>query len=499
MWLATAIGCLTVAGCNKSKRTLPSDDVLAQAKTLDLSSLGLKTMPFAMRGNPNLRELNLSGNQLSSVPDWLWQLPQLKFISLNNNRLDSINVPVSAVVSEFSAHNNKLIIAKINGAYLEHLDLGYNIIRKITLDSTCRRLNYIQLSKNKLESIDVPKSTKALLVDSNELRSISAQAGSQIELLSANSNQLSRIGIPIANARYIYLENNKLRSWRTGDYPNLKVLKLRGNQLQFFGKLEAKSLELLDLGGNEITNFAVSSINAPLLRNLFLNDGRLREVNGNLAGLPELRTLDLGSNQLTTIILTKSGPHLARIDLSENKLKIVPDFLKSTLRLRYLRIENNRLTALPAWLQTLPHLERIWAQNNYINEFPRLLIGHAPIQLANLSNNPFKFIPDTMSVGGQLSILYLHRVGMKTVPKWVFDCVGVDILGLAENPIEVWPAELSKLTRLRMLHWQKSGLMTLPASLPKYARLEKIDMRKTKLSAEAKQKLRRAYGDKVKF
>jgi len=498
-WLALFLGISVFGGCQGQKNKLPDEDTLKQARALDLTDLGLQSVPLAIKGNPNLSDLNLSHNQLKSIPDWLWQLPQLKRVTLDFNALDSLNVPGSAVVSELSAHHNRLAKANFNGAFLEHLDLAQNRLTEIALDSNCRRLTYLQLSNNNLKALWLPKPTKALLVDSNELTQLTAALGTEVEVLSANQNQIARLTLSLANARHLYLESNQLRFWSPGNYPMLRVLKLRGNRLQAFGKIEAPSLELLDLGATELQSFNIQSLRAPMLRSLFINDGILRSIQGRLSELPQLRTLDLGSNQLKSIALSESGPHLARLDLSENQLREIPNFLKATVRIRYLRLENNRLSTLPAWMQTLPHLERVWLQNNYLTAFPTLLLGHAPLQLANLSNNPFKKIPDTMAVGGQLGILYLHRVGMSKVPAWIFNCKGVDILGLAENPIDEWPDGLSKLTRMRMLHWQKSGLTTLPATLPKFPRLEKIDMRKTKLSQASIQKLKKAYGNKVKF
>jgi len=69
---------------------------LIDLKKLDLSCIGLKTIPDELRYLQNLEELNLSGNNLQELPDGIFTLKNLKVLNLGDiinggNKLQSIS------------------------------------------------------------------------------------------------------------------------------------------------------------------------------------------------------------------------------------------------------------------------------------------------------------------------------------------------------------------------------------------------------------------------
>src|SRR5258708_5565059 len=58
--------------------------------SLDLSKLGLSTIPDSLAKLSNLYVLSLSGNPISTIPDSLAQLSNLQHVYLSDTQIDTI-------------------------------------------------------------------------------------------------------------------------------------------------------------------------------------------------------------------------------------------------------------------------------------------------------------------------------------------------------------------------------------------------------------------------
>ncbi|MDD0970079.1 NEL-type E3 ubiquitin ligase domain-containing protein [Pseudomonas aphyarum] len=148
------------------------------------------------------------------------------------------------------------------------------------------------------------------------------------------------------------------------------------NDVAYFLKA-FKNLETLEVGRNRLT--------------------QLPEV---VPLMPNLRRLGLGQNriQLTEHSLVKLSlmRNLQSLDLSENPLGATVD-VSEMLELTDLSVRNTRTTELPKGLQRLPYLDRVDLRDNDIRDLPQWLF-ETPRRVSetiNLRNNPISELSST--------------------------------------------------------------------------------------------------------
>ena len=118
------------------------------------------------------------------------------------------------------------------------------------------------------------------------------------------------------------------------------------------------------------------------LRRLDLNDNQLTgEIPSELGGLSGIRYLSLYGNRLTGEIPPELGdlPNLEDLRLNRNQLiGEIPSELRGLANLRILIFNDNRLNgSIPSWLGELSELGQLWLRDNE-------LTGSIPSELAGL-------------------------------------------------------------------------------------------------------------------
>lgn len=203
-------------------------DELSEMKTLrelDLSRLGLKTLPAQIGQLSDLTMLILSYNQITSLPSEICQLEKLEALILDGNQLTSLPPEIGKLKS--------LIALYIDENQLTSLpnEIGF-----------LRSLQDLYLNKNDLSSL--PPSIgnlgnlKHLFATSNKIESIPLEIGKlrNIQTLSLKSNKLSTLPDEI------------------GDLLELEQLSLNFNSLETLPKsiLKLNNLSRLNLAANKL-------------------------------------------------------------------------------------------------------------------------------------------------------------------------------------------------------------------------------------------------------
>jgi hypothetical protein len=136
------------------------------------------------------------------------------------------------------------------------------------------------------------------------------------------------------------------------------------------------------------------------LETLELGRNRLTQLPEVISLMPNLRRLGLGQNriQLTEQALVKLSRmrSLQSLDLSENPLGATLD-VSEMFELTDLSVRNTRTTELPKGLQRLPHLDRVDLRDNDIRDLPQWLF-ETPRRFSetiNLRNNPISELSST--------------------------------------------------------------------------------------------------------
>jgi len=154
-----------------------------------------------------------------------------------------------------------------------------------------------------------------------------------------------------------YNQLHTLPDW-LGGFHSLKKLNLRGNEINALPDStgELKGLSFLDIGINsfiEIPEFIGKLQN---LTELALgHSGEWEEESYKRM----TNDLDRQINELDKLpAFLSSLPKLKRLDLGYTALKSLPEDLRS-LRLEYLNLANNKLTAIPEWLGEMTSLREL--------------------------------------------------------------------------------------------------------------------------------------------
>lgn len=241
---------------------------------LDLSNLGLASVPKEIGLLTFLISIDLSGNQLTSLPEEIAHLKLLKSLQLGDNDLTSLPKEIKKLES----------------------------------------LTFLSLDNNQLTSlpreIGQLKSLKSLILSNNQLTSLPEEIGEMISLekIFLYENQLTRLPeaiVQLQELTEIYLFGNRLTYLpkKIGRLKSLTCLHIGYNQFTILPK-EVGQLELLTglyLSGNRITSLPKEIGQLKLLVELHISDNLLTSLPDEIGNLMFLKELRLYNNQLTSL------------------------------------------------------------------------------------------------------------------------------------------------------------------------------------------------------
>ncbi len=241
---------------------------------LDLSNLGLTSVPIEIGLISFISKLNLSKNRLTGLPKEIGQLKSLTSLELGDNHLTSLPKQIGELES----------------------------------------LTFLGLDENQLTSLPHElgklKSLKSLVLSNNQLTSLPEEIGEikSLETIYLYENELTSLPEKIVQLEElveIYVFNNRLTSLpeKIGRLKSLRHLNIAFNQLTSLPR-EIGQLELLTglyLSGNRLTRLPEEIGQLKLLTDLYLSDNLLTTLPDKIGDLIFLKELRLYNNQLTSL------------------------------------------------------------------------------------------------------------------------------------------------------------------------------------------------------
>ena len=166
--------------------------------------------------------------------------------------------------------------------------------------------------------------------------------------------------------------------------------------------------------------------------------------------------LDLSDNDLETIPDLYHLTNLESINLSNNKLREVPEWISKLHKLEYINCNRNFITEIP---KTLPHnLTTLYLGNNLITEIPKTLPNK--LEYLSLSHNSITDVPELHLPN--LTYLNLRNNFIHNLPNQLptelYD------ISLAGNLIKKLPTKLPP--KLKFLDLSNNLITKLPNQLP---------------------------------
>lgn len=167
--------------------------------------------------------------------------------------------------------------------------------------------------------------------------------------------------------------------------------------------------------------------------------------NGELKGIQRLKL----SQQLTKLpreILTLADS-LEILDVSDNLLTDLPEWLTELPKLKIVFASNNRFTRLPLVLGRCRALEMVGFKSNQI---VRVAEESLPEQLRwlILTDNQIETLPESLGHRPRLQKLALAGNKIKALPKSFANLVNLELVRLSANQLELFPEVLLELPKL---------------------------------------------------
>ncbi|MEU0035519.1 leucine-rich repeat domain-containing protein [Streptomyces sp. NPDC006333] len=444
---------------------------LTQLTTLALAQNRLTSVPDSLSSLTQLTDLNLSANELTFVPDWLGNLSQLRFLYLFANELTSVPETLG------------------NLTELTRLDLDVNRLSSLP-ESLGRlsKLTRLYVASNHLATFPPVLSSLTQLtglnLSGNLLSEVPESLGDLTQLAELNLSDTALTAVPeclgnLTQLVELYLFNNRLVDVpeALGNLTRLEILRLDLNRLtsvpESLGNLA--SIRRLDLDNNRLISIPDSLGNLTELHTLYLYSNELTAVPESLGNLTKLSTLNLSENALTDIPDSLGNcTELVELNLSANALRVIPESMRNLMELSVLSLSDNRLALFPESLENLTQLSQISMNRNLIPAVPEAIGNFVELTSLELGHNRLTFLPQSLGNLDQLVELNLGGNGLTAVPDSLGNLTGLTLLNLSGNGLTAVPDSLGNLTELILLNLSGNELTAVPDSLGNLTELTEL-------------------------
>lgn len=132
----------------------------------------------------------------------------------------------------------------------------------------------------------------------------------------------------------------------------------------------------------------------------------------------------------------KDPDHVYRLDLSDKKLKEVPD-LRQFKNLNALDLSHNKLRTLPVWITELANLQELRVSRNRLAEFPEGICRLVHLKRLDMSRNALTGLPKCMGGLKELTSLDLWDNDLMDFPAQIAGMEALRFLDLRNIQFEI--------------------------------------------------------------
>lgn len=155
--------------------------------------------------------------------------------------------------------------------------------------------------------------------------------------------------------------------------------------------------------------------------------------------------------------LQRLTANLRTVDLSGNKIEVLPATIGNFPQLKSLTLNSNRLAGIPSEIGNLKKLETLSLNGNRIQQLPPTVGQLKALRTLSLAGNQISEFPSGLGTLRQLDLLDLSRNKIQNVPAEVSELQAIEI-NLNQNQISVVSAEVSRCPRLKVLRLEENCL-----------------------------------------
>ncbi|KAK5643199.1 hypothetical protein RI129_007044 [Pyrocoelia pectoralis] len=293
--------------------------------------------------------------------------------NLHSSIFPSILDPSSIVVLDLTSCNLKYLPDDLKDLPLKELNVSKNAFAEVPkcIRNGLRFLQVLNISYNKLSYFDAPEcmmKLRVLKIDHNNLTNV------PVWILMVYALNLEEFDFS-----HNCVTSLKLSKFHYTPMYRLNKLELRNCELRIVDFTQLKTistLKHLDIGNDESTEnlnsflylsqLFVSPDWIGRLKVLCLNYLHMSDLPVEISNLLALEELYLTNNELLWLPESFLVPNLQLLDISFNRMTILPKNLCEMCNLRILRLQQNCLESLPKFP---PHLEELDLYQNKLDAY----------------------------------------------------------------------------------------------------------------------------------
>ena len=263
------------------------------------------------------------------------------------------------------------------------------------------------------------------------------------------------------------------------------------------------SLQSVQLSNNQFSGFnnqfsgqmkEFSNISSHLLEDLGLDNNNLEGlIPIFILELQGLRFLSLSSNHFNSSLqlsVIQQLKNLFYLDLSHNKFKTFPDFLRNQSSLEYLDLSDNKICGeIPNWIWKLPNLYDVDLSYNFLVTLEGPILNLSLYRLDLHSNHLHGQLPIISSVQYlDFSSNHFHS----SIPRSICNIANLEVLDLSNNSFSGTVPEclISMSETLSVLDLRTNNLSgTIPDAFPNNCGLQFLALNGNQLGGELPQNL----------
>ncbi|KAL2321769.1 hypothetical protein Fmac_026148 [Flemingia macrophylla] len=221
------------------------------------------------------------------------------------------------------------------------------------------------------------------------------------------------------------------------------------------------------------------------LERVDLSEKRLKYLPEAFGRIPSLIVLHLSTNQLSVIPDSITGlQNLEELNLSSNALESLPESIGLLHKLKFLNVSGNKLTALPDSTSQCKSLVELDASFNSLTYLPTN-IGYELVNLQKLlvHLNKIRSLPSSVCEMKSLRYLDAHFNELRGLPIAIGKLTNLEVLNLSSNfsDLQVLPETFGDLISLRELDLSNNQIHALPDTFGRLDNLTKLNLEQNPL------------------
>lgn len=174
-----------------------------------------------------------------------------------------------------------------------------------------------------------------------------------------------------------------------------------------------------------------------------------------------------------------SFKHLKWLDLSNNEIGNLPDWICDLTAVKVFSVSNNNIGLIPDDIGNLNKLETFMVGYNKLVAIPSSVEKLVNLKELELRDNPLGTVPQQLRSLRNLETLYLHNCGISTLPDWIGELDALTFLGIGANHLTDLPESVAHLRKLKtiFLGYDAGGgnpFRRIPEALRRLRNLEQL-------------------------